>query len=107
MYKGEVTVPKKDSEQFIEICKKFMILLDPVPTIEDKSIQTINPVITFEPKPYKTIHDLPLEIILKILSYISTSELLLSVACVSKSFYKLTQNPGVHRQILKVIIPNF
>ena len=89
---------KKDSEQFIKICKKFMILLDPIPTIEDKSIQTIDPVVTFEPKPNVNIHDLPLEIILKVLSYISTSELLLNVACVSKSFYKLTQNPGVHRQ---------
>jgi hypothetical protein len=97
MYKGEVTIPKKDSEQFVNICKKFSIILDSVPTIEEKSIQTNEPIVTFEPKPNKNINDLPLEIILKILSYLPTSDLLLNVACVSKSFNKLTHNPGVHR----------
>jgi len=97
MYKGEVTIPKKDSEEFVKICKKFSIFLDSVPTIEEKSIQTNEPIVTFKPKPNKNINDLPLEIILKILSYLPTSDLLLNVACVSKSFNKLTHNPGVHR----------
>jgi hypothetical protein len=89
-------MPKKDSKQFIEICEKFMInIADSISTTEDEAFQTKD---FLDQKIDKNIYDLPLEIILKVLSYLSTSDLLLNVACVSKSFNKLTTNPGVHRQ---------
>ena len=45
------------------------------------------------------IYDLPTELLVMIFSKISTVGLLLNVALVSKKFYELTKNPGVHRVV--------
>ena len=47
----------------------------------------------------KNLLDLPIEIILKIFSNVSTQDLLLNVASASKMLNDVTQNPSVHRTV--------
>jgi len=50
----------------------------------------------------KTIEDLPPEILMDILSRLTTHDLLINVASVSKYFHQLSKDPGVH---LRVSLP--
>ena len=62
----------------------------------NSSIQTCPSKPAVEVSERKELDDLPTEILIKILSHLSTYDLLRKVALVSKHFYSVTKCPGTH-----------
>ena len=52
-----------------------------------------------EPEEFDLLRELPYEIFLKIMAYLSTSDILKKMAPVSKSYYQLSQDPNIIKQL--------
>jgi hypothetical protein len=95
IYTGEAKVEVEDEKRFLEILNQFKI--DPMPSQrkkkkydndEDKCQPTLNSTMQVPP-----------EILIKILQYLPTHDLLKNVARISKQFYELTKCPEVHLNV--------
>ena len=87
IYTGEAKVDIEEEERFLDIVKQLEIDSFPCQRKKAKLSCQSQPI---------SINDLPPEILLKILSNVSTHDLLQNVALVSQQFYELTKCPEVH-----------
>ncbi len=88
IYAGEITVNTNVSERFYDIARILSLKIAETST----EIQKSSP----DQKKEENVMSLPTEILVKILSYVPTQDLLENVALVSKYFYQLTQSPTAH-----------
>ena len=104
IYKGAIQIESKKYERFSEIVKSLS--LNVIESEKSTQLDTArkrkstNDHLQLCGKRQKTdpiqFCNLPVEILTKILSYVSTYYLLTNVALVSKSLYAFTKTPGVH-----------
>ena len=101
IYVGKIKVKEQDKEKIIELGQKYQIKGLQNSRVASSSSE-ISEDSDIENEVGKTIIDLPPEILMNILARLSTHDLLITVANVSKYFYHLTKDPGVH---IKVSLP--
>ena len=86
----------KISYQMFLVFKKVFVAKIFFEHLGNSSIQTCPSKPAVEVSERKELDDLPTEILIKILSHLSTYDLLRKVALVSKHFYSVTKCPGTH-----------
>ena len=99
VYKGEVSIPAKKYQRFCQISKSLSIGKIEGSICNGKRDQEetcLNVMTKHTTESSSNICILPLEILTKILSQLTTYDLLHNVALVSKQFYGLTKSPSVH-----------
>jgi len=117
IYKGEVEVPAEKYQRFCQISKSLSTRGLHIAQVEggNTSDEISNEINDQEGSPLETLQSetaeelagsatlpsrnicmLPIEIITKILSHMSTYDLLQNVALLSKQFYGLVKSPSVH-----------
>lgn len=90
IYTGQVKVDREDEENLADIVKRFQINSSPCQIKKAKLVDQSQP---------RLITHLPPEILVKILTNLSTRDLLQNVALISRQFYGLTKCPEVHLQV--------
>ncbi len=96
IYKGEIYLCAERRETFMSNAKKLGLRGIRVPKRKNTAKEEIVPSSNKKLKTELSLEMLPREVLLIILSQLSTFDLLHNVALVSKNFNELTKDPGVH-----------
>jgi hypothetical protein len=92
IYLGKATIEKDGMESFILLAKKLRI--QGLPNTADFSFPN-----TESPEKLGQLSLLPPEVLLKILQYVPTLDVLLNVARISKKFYDLSKDLSIHIRV--------
>ena len=101
MEKSKVFLPKKPVKKLtlkkntttIAVDNKIKNVME-LPDDEENKVKNVT-----EPQEFDLLSGLPYEILLKIMEYLSTSDILKRMAHVSKSFYQLSQDQNIIKQM--------
>jgi len=107
MYKGEAKIDAQDYPDFLRIAKQFQLKIETDSELLPVEVDSDEPPSKRKKLTCDTqIWSLPIEILTKIFSMLSTYDLLANVARVSKRFHDLTTNPGVHIRVSLIVHHN-
>lgn len=105
IYRGEVKIPITQRNRFLDLVKQLKI--EHQVNVPKKSLEELRAnYLDSGPgkrkvacETFPRLFELPPEIVTRILSFVSTTDLLLNVARASKRFNELTKNPMLHRTV--------